>query len=437
MKTFQYILLIIFTSLYLFPVELSFLPRGLNTKMIMALLGVIIFVFQQSMQNRGKVNKYLFLSFVFACFVSICGFIAVVLNNTNDFTYATYIISMCVWLGGAYFVLFFIRLFHSKITPEILIKYLVAVCVVQCALAIVIDSVPRVKHFVDGILVSEGFMGKVEHRMYGFGASLDVAGMRFSAILIAINYLLVKTKQSKWSVFLLISSYLFIAIVGNMIARTTTIGMAISLIYLLITKDLWNIYPSEQIGIVRRYLFLTLVIAVPLIILLYNTNRNFKSNLEFGFEGFISLIETGHWETHSNNMLKNMIVFPDNTKTWVIGDGYFNNPIKTDYYFTGINPTEFYKGTDIGYLRFIFYFGLIGTISFAIFFVMVTMGCCFNYPRYKVLFLLIVGLNFLIWVKVSSDLFSVLAMFLIMPALQTNESGVKEENKVDGELLLN
>ena len=64
-----------------------------------------------------------------------------------------------------------------------------------------------------------------------------------------------------------------------------------------------------------------------------------------------------------------MVVFPDNWVTWLIGDGYAANPMdKTlsffDPYYTGPIYHGYYKGTDIGYLRYIFYFGLVGTFVF-------------------------------------------------------------------------
>ena len=42
--------------------------------------------------------------------------------------------------------------------------------------------------------------------------------------------------------------------------------------------------------------------------------RNIRTHLRFGFEGFFSIYEKGHWETNSNNILKNMVIFPDNMK---------------------------------------------------------------------------------------------------------------------------
>ena len=45
-----------------------------------------------------------------------------------------------------------------------------------------------------------------------------------------------------------------------------------------------------------------------------------------------------------------MYIFPETIQTWIIGDGYWNNPYGSGYY----------MHTDVGYLRLIYYFGLVG-----------------------------------------------------------------------------
>ena len=157
-----------------------------------------------------------------------------------------------------------------------------------------------------------------------------------------------------------------------------------------------------------------IVIALPIILYSFNHNINTNKNLRFAFEGFFSLVETGKWETHSNNRLAEMLIIPDNVKTWVIGDGYFNNP-NADPNFIGDNPTEYYKGTDIGYLRFIFYFGIVGLLLFALFFYVAFSLCSRRHPNYAILFLMLLTINYVVWVKVSSDIFLIFALFLCVP----------------------
>jgi hypothetical protein len=127
------------------------------------------------------------------------------------------------------------------------------------------------------------------------------------------------------------------------------------------------------------------------------------------------LAEKGEWDVSSNDRLMNMYVFPDNAKTWIIGDGYFDGPSNTDPYYVGPTMTGFYMWTDVGYLRFIFYFGLIGLAAFMFFFIKCGQVCAYKFRNYALLFWLLVLLNFIIWFKVSTDIFVVFALFLCIP----------------------
>ena len=146
----------------------------------------------------------------------------------------------------------------------------------------------------------------------------------------------------------------------------------------------------------------------------YNTNIAFRENLRFGFEGFFSLVEEGKWDVHSNEILKNMYVFPDNLKTWIIGDGYFDNPNGIEPYYIGPTWHGYYQNTDVGYLRFIYYFGLAGLIAFILFMIKASKVCMNRFASYRSLFFVILLLNFIVWFKVSTDIFLVFALFLCL-----------------------
>ena len=77
-------------------------------------------------------------------------------------------------------------------------------------------------------------------------------------------------------------------------------------------------------------------------------------------------------------------------------------------------------GTDVGYLRFIFYFGIFGLFTFIYFFIALTSNCMKKFPSQGVLFLLFLAINLIGWFKVSTDIFLVFAPFLLID---------KEENK--------
>ena len=210
-------------------------------------------------------------------------------------------------------------------------------------------------------------------------------------------------------------SFLIIAYIGNMIGRTTTVGALVSVAY-AIWVSLTTKGTSMNVKQYWKVLAIVLMLFLPLVVYKYNTDLQVHERIRFAFEGFFSLAETGEWKVHSNEILKNMYVLPDETKTWMIGDGYFENPLETDPYYTGKIWGGFYHGTDVGYLRFIFYFGIFGTLAFVFYMYLVAKVCMERFKEYKVLFLLVLLMNYLVWCKVSSDLFLIFAIFLCLPS---------------------
>ena len=416
MKLLSYIkypILLIVTSFFFFPFEFTFLP-GINTKMLLAAMGLVLFVARAAASRSASLDRDFFVLIVFASIVSLSGIISVVYNATTDLSYASYVVSFFVWMGGAYFVVSSIRFLHGKVTPLMVINYLAAICVVQCVIALLISRNPLVKDFVDSFLGGDGFMGKLENRMYGIGCALDVAGLKFSCVLVAISFVVMNGLcQPKLQTTIYWIAYLVIAVVGNMIGRTTSVGVVVSLIYILVHCIFYGYREFLKSHVLP--LLLRMVARLPLLIYLYNNSPNTREDLRFGFEGFFSLAETGRWETNSNNRLSDMFVLPDNPKTWIIGDGYFDNPY-SDPNFNGDNPTEFYKGTDVGYLRFIYYFGVIGLISFVVFFLVAFWECALRHRKYAILFLMILTINYIVWAKVSSDIFLIFSLFLCIPS---------------------
>ena len=405
----------VMVSFYFFPFEFSFLP-GYNTKMILAVLGLAWWGVSLAKRRTFKADSSLFTLSVIALVVSLVGVTSVIFNNTRDYTYASYIMSMWVWLGGAYFAVEVIRYVHKKMSVELICHYLIGVCVAQCVIAILIDNYPIVKELVHRI-VSTGFLNAADleekNRLYGIGCALDVAGTRFAAVLTMIAALIAKYKGTNlYRLYAYMTSFVIIVVIGNMIARTTTVGVGLALLYWLISAYPYSFTINRSsTGILKHVLILS-AIALPIIVSLYNNNPAVREDIRFAFEGFFSLAEKGEWDVHSNDMLRNMYVFPDNAKTWIIGDGYFDGPTNTDPYYVGPTMTGFYMWTDVGYLRFIFYFGLIGLAAFMFFFFKCGQVCACKFRNYALLFWLLMLLNFLIWFKVATDIFVVFALFL-------------------------
>lgn len=426
-KSIAIFLNIVLTSMYFFPFQFKGL-EGFNTKMMIALMGLIICIYEIPRKRNGLVSNNLFFLTIFASVVSLCGFISVILNGTPDYAYATYVMSMLVWAGGAYAVYNFIKQVHDNVNVRLLCNYLTAICVIQCAMALLIDYNPWVKQLVDSVIEQgQEFLNKsTVQRLYGIGASLDVAGARFSAVLVLLGVVISKEFREKTShvqVILYIAAFMFIAIAGNMIARTTLAGLIVAVIYWIYDSGIWKLQLKNDYRVFFSWMTLAIAAIALIMVFLYNTDPRMKKLIHFGFEGFFSLFEKGTWEVSSNDKLMTMYVFPDNLKTWIIGDGYFSNPYNTDPFYIGTRSGGYYMGTDVGYLRFIFYFGLIGLSAFIAFFMKTYNLCVKRFAEYKPLFFMLLILNFAIWFKVSTDIFPIFALLIMLP----QEDNIQEE----------
>lgn len=410
-RSLLFTLTVIIVDFYYFPTTFLFFPIG-NTKLFLAVIGLLVVGLGLRNQRHGVVGNSLFTLSVLASMVSLISLFAMTINHTPDDTYVSYIISVYVWLSAAYVVISWVRFAYGAAPIYRICNFIIWVCAIQCVIALLVVHNQTVQLFVDSI-TDTVWLRNVD-RIYGIGCSLDTAGIHFSLALIMISYILgSKSNEMRYNrIFLYILAFIIITIVGNMIARVTIVGVILSAIYLLYKSEIYK----GQIAINQRKVWMiglvSLVVAVPIVAYYYTSNDVFYKNIRFGFEGFFSLAEKGEWDVASNNTLKSMIVFPETTKTWLLGDGYIVNP-KNDPFYTGPITHGYYMNTDIGYLRFIFYFGLPGLLIFSIFLGYVTKVCNAKHQRYKQLFLLFLLANFVIWLKVATDVFFIFAIFLL------------------------
>lgn len=420
-KYLVHIISVILTSFYFFPIETVFLP-GMNTKMALAGIGLLILGKRLAQRRDAGINKDFFVLSLLALGISLISLLTMTINNTPDASFLTYFVSMWVWMGGAYTVVRWLDTAYGYVNVRLVCNQLIAVCVIQCLIAWTKDVYPPLQAWVDSFVGGEAFMGNTkEARLSGIGAALDVAGLRFSAVVVMIGYILSKAEElSHKQVVTYLISFLIIAIIGNMMSRTTTVGVGLALVYWIYSTNLLSLKQNIKNQKLWFWLGGILCVIIPVFIYLYFANDTFYKNIRFGFEGFFSLWETGEWQTSSNDiLLEHMVVFPDNWVTWLIGDGYAANPMdKTlsffDPYYTGPIYHGYYKGTDIGYLRYIFYFGLVGTFVFVFFMWKSAWACIHRFKDYKMMFLMILLVNYIGWFKVSTDIFLVFAIFLVL-----------------------
>ena len=418
-KTLNIILTVLLTSFFFFPVDFTFLP--VNTKNILAVVGLGLLLLNMARKRDVTVPTELLILLLLSGMVSLLSLISITYNQTPDTSYVTFIRSTVIWLCSAFTVACTIRAVHGRIDVPLIVNYLIGTCLFQCVMTMLIAFVPSVQLFVDAYVQQGQTILHDLNRLYGVGASLDVAGSRFSAVLVAIAFLLAEPtqKNANGKAIFYTLSFIIISVVGNMIARTTSTGMIIGVVWFLLVPLL----NRQKVDFSSRFgkafsILLTGCALVILCVVLYRAFPEVKQLFEFGFEGFFSYFQTGEWQTDSTDTLKSMIVWPEELRTWVIGDGYFLNSRYDPNYLGDATNKGFYMGTDIGYLRFIFYFGIAGLIWIIAFIAYAAYVCGKAFEDYAWLFFLALLVGLVVWAKVSTDIFLFFAIFLCAAALR-------------------
>lgn len=424
------------TSFFYFPIVFYAFPY-MNTKTFMAAVGVALGAYTIITRRNATVPKNLLTLSIYAAIVSLMGVLSLTINNTNDDAYSGYIASMAVWISAAYVVCCCIKSTHGVISIRLVSDYVIAVCVMQCISVLLIDNVPIVKEVFDTyVAIDQATLEKI-HRLYGFGANLDVAGSRFAASLILIMVIMMKHRDSITDTEMLyyVTAFVFITVVGSMVARTTYVGVGLSTLLFVVTAKFGLTISKRSLRTTSIILSVTTV-AIFVCVFKYNSDPNFRYWIRFAFEGFFNMFERGTFAVASTNVLKTMYVFPDNFHTWLIGDGYFSNPYWSDPTYTYIdqNVRGYYMGTDVGYLRFIFYFGVLGLSAFSIFMCKAAQVCIEKCKEYTGLFIFLLIANFTIWFKVATDLFIVFALMICTVNMMENvdDENTHVENECEG-----
>lgn len=188
-------------------------------------------------------------------------------------------------------------------------------------------------------------------RMIGLGNQFFGAGFNYSIdifVMTLIPYVsgskIYKNKLLYWTVVV------SIIVVGILSARTFFVGLACALLFLCIQNR------HKVITFAGKSIKAILIIVLSCLIF-YNVFKSYLGDMEntlnWAFEIFINLFSGEGLSSDSTDVMYSMYRFPENTSTWLFGDGRF-------YTADG----HYYMRTDIGFIRLIFFWGLPCTILY-------------------------------------------------------------------------
>ena len=380
-------------------------PSGPNTKMILAALGLVWFLFDSWRQGRGLPFTPLMTGgAIFAGVYSIINLVSVEINATNDYSYANYLTTFFVWVFSIYPAMAMLRLEYGQVTFTRVVYYLAGVSVFQCISALLIDNIPEVEAWVTSIVYYNAeFVERID-RLRCFSTFLDAAGVRFALVLILIAGCLGSDRRLRANtphvVHLLLSSFIILGI-GSMVSRTTSTGAAIGIFIYVLQNSLGSLKGSSSPSKITPIFVFVMILMVIVGIYLYNTDPYYYELIRFAFEGIFNLAEKGEFTTGSTEVLNSMWQWPKDPRSWIIGTGAYGS---------------FLFGTDIGYCRLILYSGLTGFVTFALSFVFYAYMLGTRYKPYRWMFIALCAMTFIIWVKVSTDILMIYAfMFWLRP----------------------
>ncbi len=327
-----------------YPLKFVFFPYA-STRVLLGILG-IPFLLREVNLRRLSTPKNILLVFLLIMLWSI---LVLFFNGTSDFFFVTYPISVIIILSACCFWIHLAKIIDNDLNPYKVSKYLLLTVDIQMIIVVLFFISPAFKVTMLSLLTEELHPlseqgGELYFRVSGFGSGYYASGIVHCFVLQVCMFCICKENRSR---LFCILSFFLISIVGTIMARTTLIGIFVSLLYYLF-------FSSKSFIYVLRKVATTLGI-VCMVVLLWNSlhvsvSEEVDQQIRFGFEMFYNYFESGDLETVSTNDLKDSYsIYPSSLKTWLLGDGLFYN-----------ERGENYMVTDNGYMRMVFYFGIIG-----------------------------------------------------------------------------
>ncbi|MET3035629.1 hypothetical protein ABXT08_05985 [Chryseobacterium sp. NRRL B-14859] len=341
--------------------------------------------------------------------------------SSLDFYYFKDHLDIFLYFFPTYLIVYLLYRINRQNIIANLLDAIVLVSLLQAIISLIFFFIPSTFDIYTSLLsknASQGLtnrLGQIEKRLIGVGSAFFTGVVKYSIaffILIIIPYLKTNLYKNK---LLYVLSFIFIIVAGLMTGRTFFIAIGLGLVlYLLIDlknalKLIYKVVPSVFIFSALIYFILISV----------GNQERVERVFNFVFELYINYQESGQLTSSSTEGTLSMYKFPDSLKTWIIGDGRMEMP-----------DGSYYMHSDVGYVRMIFYFGIILTVLYMFYqgymFYLLSKKSQLRIFKafYLILFLWLLVLNF----KGLANLNQYLLLFFI--AFGVSNEVAKRQNKL-------
>jgi hypothetical protein len=404
-----------FLFFYNIPLHLFKIPFSSGKLISISSIIYLCVIFFIKKVEKIKISKeYLYyLGGVFVVYLISYVLLKIVYNTQDDYYLTVLFYYIIEYLLGAYFVVTIFKLYGL----DKLIKNLINLAVLQSLIMIGSLFIPSLKKFVVAVMeanpqfalfskadtIKESFRGLTlaSDRTLGMSVFFSIS------IMLIYNYIVISKAKVNYFKFTLYFVIIFCG--GILAARTFFIGFLFGLFFLLILIRHFSDV-SFRLKKYSKKIFLTFLViffSTPIVISLFFSEFKEEIDLAFdwAFEIFINIDAEGSAKSESlNDLLSNhLTVVPSDWQTFLIGD-----PNRT--FLNGIH----YMGTftDSGYLRMLFVYGLIGSLTVYLFWIFVFMRTAKLFTRSE-------GVKYLLFF-ISITLFVVQIKYDVFPGSALN-----------------
>lgn len=338
--------------LYFYPVQLNFLP--FLPMRIFQIAGLIMLLIDVSKYKRLDRNIIQYCVFGFLIF--FVGYISsLIINGTLDLEPAYRGLYIVFYIFTSYFVVKLLNRLNCNLDIYHLVECIVIISLVQAIISFSFYISPDLYAEYNNLVIEDDikrgdFQNTIGFRLMGIGdIQYATASVQYG---IALWSLILLKKQKKQSILVKPLIYNVIICVlcaaGILSARTFIIIIVVTIAYIFYLYG-WKEKQQALKSFFTILITLSLLLLIGVsLLLLYR-----PETIEWAFELFINFKKSGVLTSNSTSDLQTMYFLPENVKTLLFGDGKFS----------GLNG-GFYMNTDVGYIRSIFYWGLIGSIIY-------------------------------------------------------------------------
>jgi len=348
---FLKILLFLALFSYFYPVKFKVAP--ISSAMIFQLIGLFLFLWKICV--KGKLNKKIIIFYGYGILIFFIGiFSTVVFNDAYQFEYAlTKGIYIFFYSFGAYLIVFLMKRLSNTFSFYTILEWMIYISLVQAFISFAFFFFPNIfEIYKNFVVLDEKSEAKATilnaFRLIGVGTMYATAAVQYGMVMWG-TILLYKQEGSFFSkhIFFCSSLICLFCIAGIFSGRTFFVILLMTVFYIFFLNGTKKAFTSFK-DFFKLFLPVSFIGAL---IVFYLFSNNEKM-MDWAFELFFNS-DNKLMESKSMNDLSEMYLFPDNIKTWLIGDGR-----------SSAAGGGFYMHSDVGYIRSLFYWGLIGTVTY-------------------------------------------------------------------------